>query len=594
MHWVYTPYVWPLFLSATISAALSAYAWRRATAAAWATLAALALAGAWYSAGYAMEILSADLPTKILWAKIEYLGMAAMPPLFLAFALQYAGLEGLLTRRSVAALAAVPVATVLLVSTNEAHGLIWSHTSLGFAGSAVLLVLVRGPAFWVFSIFSYTLLLSGGGLLASATLQGPGAYRQQGILLLIAMAVPILSNLGYAIGLAPVRHLNPTPMAIALWVVLVALAIFRFRLLELVPVARRTLVDRMSDGVLAVDVSGRVADCNPALARVIGQKGAELIGQPAASALAAWPELAAHLRDGKETETEIHIGEGPARRHYALSIHPLSERLGRPAGHLVVLRDITALKRLEEQFRHAQKMETIGQLAGGVAHDFNNLLTAIAGNAGLARDTLAPEDPARESIERILKSVRRGSQLTHQLLAFSRRQAITLRPVDLSALLFDIESLLPHALGDQIRLVTRGAPDLGLVRADPSQIEQAIVNLVLNAADAMPHGGTLTIEARNASVAPEDAARHPELEPGEYVVLIVSDTGIGMGPEVKAHLFEPFFTTKEAGKGTGLGLATVFGIVKQHQGSIQVWSQPGQGSSFRIYLPRVSDEGAPH
>ena len=257
-----------------------------------------------------------------------------------------------------------------------------------------------------------------------------------------------------------------------------------------------------------------------------------------------------------------------------------------------VLIDITEHKRLEEQFLQAQKMESVGRLAGGVAHDFNNLLTMINLYSDMALRSLEPSNPLRQDLEEIHKAGDRAAQLTRQLLAFSRRQVLEMHTLNLNEVLQGLAKMLPRLIGEDVTLEMKPAPDLGNVRADPGQIEQVVVNLVVNARDAMPDGGQLTLETANVTLDRPVLRRHPDVVVGDYVMLAISDTGTGMTEEVKAHLFEPFFTTKGLGKGTGLGLATVYGIIKQHQGHIWVYSEPGLGSTFKIYLPRVEEEPA--
>ena len=252
---------------------------------------------------------------------------------------------------------------------------------------------------------------------------------------------------------------------------------------------------------------------------------------------------------------------------------------------IAVLQDVTARKQLEGDLLHAQRMEGIGQLAGGVAHDFNNLLTVITGRSQLSLNRLAPADPLRRDLELIGKTANRAAALTRQLLAFSRKQVLQPRVIELNALVGESTNLLKRLIGEDIELTFVPGVDCGRVRVDPVQLEQVIVNLAVNARDAMPEGGRLTIATANVALGADSAALRAGVAPGPYVMLAVSDTGAGMDRAVQARIFEPFFTTKEPGKGTGLGLATVYGIVTQSGGHVRVYSELGLGTTFRIYLP---------
>jgi two-component system cell cycle sensor histidine kinase/response regulator CckA len=253
-----------------------------------------------------------------------------------------------------------------------------------------------------------------------------------------------------------------------------------------------------------------------------------------------------------------------------------------------IIVDITARKLLENQLQQSRRMEAVGRLAGGIAHDFNNLLTIIKGYAELAvqRGGIQPE--LRADVQQIENAAERASTLIRQLLAFSRRQVLQPKIIDLNAIVLGLDKLLGRLMGEHIEMVTRCAGNVGHVKADPAQVEQVIMNLVVNARDAMPRGGRLTVETFNVDLDSTYARDHVSVKPGSYVMLAVSDTGIGMNPETVAHIFEPFYTTKESGQGTGLGLSTVYGIVKQSGGYIWVYSEPGKGTTFKVYLPRVA------
>jgi PAS domain S-box-containing protein len=339
--------------------------------------------------------------------------------------------------------------------------------------------------------------------------------------------------------------------------------------------------------VLVVGPDLRYLVAEGAAVALLGLTGEPIEGRTPAEVLdvetAARAE--AHFRRalaGEEITTEIaHTGR-TLWTHYA----PLRDEAGQVRAAMALVLDITARKRLEAQLLQAQKMESIGQLAGGIAHDFNNLLTGIGGFAELALSDLPPDSPTAEDLMEIKRSTKRAAELTHQLLAFARRQHLEMHPLNLNLLVANLETLLRRLLGEHIRLVTRLQPELWHVVADPGQIEQVVVNLAVNARDAMPDGGVLTIETTNLELDPSVVQGQANLSAGAYVQLAVSDTGAGIAPEVRPHLFEPFFTTKPAGQGTGLGLATSYGIVKQHGGGIWIYSEVGHGTVVKIFLPR--------
>lgn len=296
------------------------------------------------------------------------------------------------------------------------------------------------------------------------------------------------------------------------------------------------------------------------------------------------------FRTGKPytLDHRIVLADG-TERHVHEHAEVLRDETGTPVRLLGTVQDVTEYKRLEEQLRQSQRMEAVGRLAGGVAHDFNNLLTIISGYSELTLAQLPPDHVMRRDLAEVSRAAERAAALTRQLLAFSRKQILQLKILNLNAVMIDLDKMLRRLIGEDIELCTLLAPQLGLVKADPTQIDQVILNLAVNARDAMPGGGRLLIETANIELDDHYARSHPEVQPGSYVMVAVTDTGIGMDSGVLPHIFEPFFTTKPREKGTGLGLSTVYGIVKQSGGSIFVYSEAGRGTTFKIYFPLIED-----
>jgi PAS domain S-box-containing protein len=349
----------------------------------------------------------------------------------------------------------------------------------------------------------------------------------------------------------------------------------------------RATFDGALDGMAVLDDAGQFIDLNPAACALFGLPREQLLHRKISDFAAtpeefeqAWKEF----RDQQHERGEFRLlrPDGSGRHaEYSATAGMLPER------HLLILRDVTERKKLEEQLRQAHKMEALGRLAGGVAHDFNNLLTAITSYSEMLYEALAADDPARRHAEEIIRAADRAAALTRQLLAYTRQQVLTPQVLNLNSIVAGLERLLRRVIGEDIELLTSLVPGLRRVKADPGQIEQVLMNLAVNARDAMPEGGRLTIATANIELDEAYAWAHVDVQPGAYVRLSVSDTGCGMTEDVAARIFEPFFTTKDIGKGTGLGLSTVYGIVKQSEGHIEVESELGKGTTFHAYLPQV-------
>lgn len=361
----------------------------------------------------------------------------------------------------------------------------------------------------------------------------------------------------------------------------------------------RRLFETAQDGILILDGdSGLITDVNPFLVNLLDYPREDFIGRTLwdigpfrhiEASKAAFQEL----QDKEYIRYENLPLEAKSGRR--VNVEFVSNVYGVDGKRIIQcnIRDITARKHAEqvdERLRQSQKMEAVGQLAGGIAHDFNNLLGVIMGYCDLLEEQIAADDSKRRMVEHIHHAGTRAAALTQQLLAFSRRQVLRPLVLDLNRLVTGMETMLRRLIGEHIEITTSLLPDLGRVKADPTQIEQTLMNLAVNARDAMPGGGTITIETTNVELDDGHAREHAEIKPGAYVMLAMSDTGVGIESGTLAHIFEPFFTTKQLGKGTGLGLSTVYGIVKQSGGYIYAHSEPGRGTTFKVYLPCVEGE----
>ena len=358
------------------------------------------------------------------------------------------------------------------------------------------------------------------------------------------------------------------------------------------------LLESAAQAIVTIDRTGRIVLANRRAEEVFGYPREELLGQrieillperkraghthdrdeyfqrPRTRPMGIGMDLTGRRKDGSEVPVEV-----------SLSYVEVDEAVFA----IAFVSDISQRKQLEEQLLHAQKMEAVGRLAGGVAHDFNNMLTVISGYNRMILDELSTLDPLRGYAEEILKAADRAAALTNQLLAFSRRQIMQPRVISVNAVLAGTQKMLLRLIGEDVELVLNLAASVGNIKADPGHVEQAIVNLAVNARDAMPLGGRLTIETADVVLDENYVRTHMGVQPGEFVMIAVSDTGHGMDAETRRRIFEPFFTTKDSGKGTGLGLATVYGMIKQTGGDIWVYSEPGQGTTFKLYFPRVAE-----
>jgi PAS domain S-box-containing protein len=574
-------YALSLGLGTLLSLALAAYGWRRRRLVpGGAAFAVFNLGVAVWTSVYILEA-GATGAAAVFWANMAYLGIGLVPAGWLVFAIQYSGRDWPVTRRVVGFLCIEPVATLLLAWTNPWHRLFRLSVE-------VTPTWQPGPAFWVHVAYSYVLVLAGTVLVARRAIERPRPGHSA--VLLVGAFAPWMANAVYLGGLSPFGNLDLTPFGFGLTSLAVAWGLFYELEQRLVAAERRfrALLDHAIDAIEVIDPeTGRFLDVNERACAARGYTRDEFLELSISEidqrvAERSWEKTRDEVRrlgtyvfesehrrkDGSVFPVEVNATHISLEREYVLAI----------------VRDVTETKRLEERLRQSQKMEAVGRLAGGVAHDFNNILGIVIGYAEAVSRLMGHDDPLRSKVEEILKAAGRAASLTRQLLAFSRQQVLQPRILDLNVVVSEIDDMLRRLIGEDVELVTTLAPGLGSVEADLGQIQQVIMNLAVNARDAMPQGGQLRIETSNVE---EPAGRIPVPTPGPCVMLVVTDTGLGMDADTQARIFEPFFTTKGLGRGTGLGLSTVYGIVQQSGGSIYIESEVGVGTSFRIYLPRV-------
>ncbi|UCF99970.1 MAG: response regulator [Spirochaetaceae bacterium] len=622
MSWNGFVYLIPYIISAAISCWIVLYAWRRRQVAGGGAYAAYALFAALYSVGFILELISTTVEAKIFWDNVQFIPAFGIPVALFVFARQYTGNRSAHPYRLWILLFVLPFVSLVLVFTDSLHGLIRPAAWLVPGQPFSALVYDFTIAMWAMALYAYALTVASIICLFVRFFRSQRLYRMQVAIVSIGVLLPVAGSIFTLLGLAPTFHRDMVPITFAVGHLIVAWGLFRYRLLDIVPIARNTVVEAMADAVLVLDAQNRVADLNPAAERLIDLPSSKAIGQPAGQVLSTFEHLFDRIRNIEQAHEQITVGSGKNQRIFELTILPLRDRSGRLTGRLIMAHDISErehslselnryrdnleriveertaeLKReieertnLETQLRQSQKIEAIGTLAGGVAHDFNNLLTTILGYADML---LSDEDltkAAKAGIMEIQKSAVRASSLTKQLLAFSRKQILEPRVIDLNRLLRQRAKMLERLVGENVELMFRLGRDTGRILADPGSIEQVVVNLVANARDAMPTGGTCTLETQKMS--PDECVEigNPELTEREYVLFSVSDTGSGMDEKTRQHVFEPFFTTKEVGKGIGLGLSSVYGIIKQSGGAIEVESTPRKGSIFRVYLPCTQRE----
>jgi PAS domain S-box-containing protein len=577
MRWQYTPYTLPLFLAGAVAVGLGLYVlWRHTDKPGSRSFVTLQFAAAIWSISSALELASVEETAKLLWIRFQYVGIVFVPAAWLVFVLRYTDSPLWRWRRYLPLLGLMPALMHLVLWTDLINGLMYREFYMSTWQGVQVLTVVYGPWFWTHAAYSYLLLLAGSYLLLPAVWRSSRLYRSQFTLVLFGAVAPWLANALYIFRISPFPHLDHTPFGFILMGAAVAWGLFRFRLLDVVPVARHAVVERLDDGVVVLGLHGLIVDVNPAAQRLFGRPADILIGQPADQTLAHLPELASLLTNRENSHTEVTIDRGETQHICDVHLLPLPGRREPLSGHILVLHDITARKRMEETLIRAQRLSAASELSLGISHNLNNLLTGILGPARLLQREGMDSAEATQRLETIITSAGRARDLVRRLgWTVREEEEEKLEAVDMTVAVEEaVQGARPRwqdeagVRGARIDLQT-DLPETPPLACSRAGLHDVLLNLLFNAVDAMPDGGTISIRAR----------RLPE-----GVELSVSDTGIGMNEATRRRIFEPFFTTK-TNVGTGLGLSTAYATVTRWGGTIQVDSSPGRGTSFALLLP---------
>lgn len=586
--WQENPYTVPLAAVSGVSVASALYIWlyrwRREGLPEAKAAAVLLVASAEWMLTYALELASVDMGTMIFWNKLQYVGTVTVPVAWFAFALQYTGRNEQVTRRLLMLLGLLPMATLLLVFTNEFHHLIWKRLYLTYDGELLVLVNPHAVWYWVFTAYSFALVGAASLLFIQMLVRSWHLYRWQGIALLAATFMPALGILLYSLDRNPLGDLNLSPLSVTASSLIVAWTVSRLRMGDIVSVSRGTILERMSDGLLVLDDRHRVVDLNPVARQVLADPTSKPIGRYIGDVWPEWPRKLEWQCGWSKDGDEVEVRRG-GTIIVDVRVSPLRDWRGRLVCQVVVLREITERKRLEESLLRAQRLETAGRIAGQVAHDFNNLLGPLTAYPELIRMQLPEGHPASYYCEAMIEAAEQMADINEDMMALGRRGHFDSQRVDLNHL---VEQALTQIVEQPNGISVKKdiSADLLPVSGSPAQLMRVVTNLISNAMDAMHDGGVLSVKTENVYV-DSPFGRYNLIDVGEYVRLSVADTGCGIPAEIRDRIFDAFFTTKakRGRRGCGLGLSVVQAIVDDHRGYLDLESEVGRGTTFSVYLP---------
>ena len=581
MSWQLSPYFFLLIFSGLLSAVLAGYAWLRQGRPGARTLAVLMAAVSVWALGYAMESGAPGVDAKVFWAKVQYFGISTVPLAWLAFCVRYTGREGWLTRRNLGLLAVLPLVTLAMVWTNEAHGLVWISTVSDPSRSFPALDIEYGPWFFFYWIYAQALILAGTAFVLPTLVRSLRLYRRQGVVLLTGAGIPWVANVAYILGLVPVPGLDPTPFAFLLGGAVLVFGLFGFRLLDLVPVARENVVEGMGDGVIVADMQDRVVDVNPAASRILDRPATQAVGTTLAELAPDWKAaFEEHRSTGGVIQREVK-GIGPEPRDYELTLSPVVDGRGRKKGRLVLLHDVTERRRTEEERARrtaelARSNAELEQFAHSVSHDLRAPLRSIDGFSRILLEDHADElsGEGADHLARVRLSAGQMGTLIDALLDLSRVTRAEMRrtDVDLSALAREVAGELRR--GDPGRNARFEIQEGLAAEGDARLLRVVVENLLDNA-------------WKFTSKEPEANIRFgAERREDGTTVFFVRDDGAGFDPRYAGSLFGPFqrLHAEDEFEGTGMGLATVARIVHRHGGRAWAEGEPGGGATFFFTL----------